>query len=200
MSRRALRSVGAERLLEDDKSLLEACRRGDRRAWSRLIERYERLVFAIPRSMGLSEEDSADVAQATLLALLQQLDQLDEPDRLRAWLVTVARRQSFRAVERLQRDRALATSSASEAATTAYPDGGSMEIRLANLAWVHQALAQLPERCQRLLLALYDDDEAPSYAQIAQRLGMPQGSLGPTRSRCLDALRKVLASLDEPAG
>ena len=185
--------------MEDDQALLEACRRGDRRAWSQVVDRYERLVYAIPRSLGLSSEDAADVAQATLLALLQQLDQLDEPDRLRPWLVTVARRNSFRAIERLQRDRALIERSTVQAATSASAtESGLMEVRLANLEWVHQALAMLPDRCRRLLLALFDGDGPPSYADIADRLGMPVGSLGPTRSRCLDALRKALAELDEP--
>ena len=149
--------------------------------------------------MGLSTEDAADVVQATFLTLLQQFDQVDDPDRLRAWLVTVARRNSFRTVERLQRDRAVASNLAGEAADTSM-DSGRLEVRLANVEWVHQALAVLPDRCQRVLLALFDEDGPPSYATVAERLGLPVGSLGPTRSRCLNALRKALAELDTPVG
>lgn len=176
--------------VETDQQLVEGCRVGDRRAWRRLLDRYGRLVYSIPRNLGLSEADAEDVAQATFAAFLSGIDGIHTGERLGAWLSTVARRQSIRVWERRERDRAiLASSSASEL------DHDSWTIRVEEIEWVDQALAALSERCRRLLTTLYFTEPAPSYVEAAERLGLPVGSIGPTRGRCLDALETELKRL-----
>src|SRR5918911_665256 len=79
-----------------DASLLRACRGGDQEAWTALVNRYQRLIYTIPRRAGLDEQAAADVFQRVFASLVEHLDSLTEPDRLRAWLVRTARRESWR--------------------------------------------------------------------------------------------------------
>lgn len=171
----------------DDRPLIEGCRRGDRRAWRRVLDRYGRLVYSIPLQLGLSAEDADDVAQATFAEFLAGIDGITTDDRLGAWLGTVARRQSIRVIERRERDRrgldALPHDAAADDEWTA---------RVADVQWVDRALAELPERCRRLLTLLYFTDPAPSYDEVSVALGIPVGSIGPTRARCLTALEAAL--------
>jgi RNA polymerase sigma factor (sigma-70 family) len=177
-----------------DGALLARCRSGEARAWRLLLERYERLVYSIPLSFGLSRDDAAEVAQATFTELIRSLDRIEFEDRLTAWLGTVAKRQTIRVFERHRRDAALEAAAGHAVATAMDP--AIVEERVADVEWVVQALALVPERCQRLLKALYFDDAEPSYAEVAAALGIPLGSIGPSRARCLAAMRSALAALD----
>ena len=88
-----------------DRELLKACREGDESAWEVLVDRYQRLIYAIPRRAGLDEDQASEVFQEVFATLLQKLDDITEPDRLHAWLVTTARRKTWRLLskERLLR-------------------------------------------------------------------------------------------------
>ncbi len=176
--------------MRQDYSLLRACRRGDRKAWQLLLDRYERLVYSIPLNFGLSHVDADDVAQATFSALISSLDAITDEDRLGAWLATVARRQTWRLVERRRRepisDGDRLDRIATEDAVIAYTE---------NLEWVHQGLAEMDERCRELLTKLYFAEQTPPYADVATAFGIPVGSIGPTRARCLEKLRSILEAL-----
>ncbi len=87
-----------------DSDLILACKEGRAGAWDRLVAKYERLVFSIPRSYGLSRDDAADVSQATFMALIQGLDSLTAESNVKAWLATVARRHTWRLMERGRRE------------------------------------------------------------------------------------------------
>ncbi len=171
-----------------DAMLIERCRVGDRRAWTTLVDRYERLVFAIPLSFGLSRDDAADVAQATFGSLLDGIDSIADPDRLGAWLSTVARRHSIRIVERRTRERAVTATD-----VIAIP-GEDEQLRIIEDAqWLHRGLGRLNERCRELLTRLYlSGDASGAYEAVAKDLDMPIGSIGPTRARCLETLRRLL--------
>ncbi len=169
---------------ERDRRLLEGCRRGETRAWADLLAGYERLVFSIPLRYGLSREDAADIAQLTFTELLQSLDVLLEDERLVAWLATVARRQSWRLLERRKRETAV-----EELPEPVEPDPSETWIRE---EWLYDGLLSLDERCRELIVALYLTSESPAYADVARRLGRPIGSIGPTRARCLQRLRAAL--------
>src|SRR3982751_6260255 len=93
--------------METDLELVKACRRGDQTAWERLVARYQKLLYTIPRRAGLSEDKAAEVFQDVFLTLFQKLDDITEPDRLHAWLVTTARRKTLRliATERSRQQR-----------------------------------------------------------------------------------------------
>lgn len=177
----------------DDDALLRACRAGDDRAWRALVDRYVRLVHAIPLRFGLPAEDAEDVVQLTFAALMSSLDRITEPHRLGAWLSTVARRQTFRHLDRRRRDAAVAAREAADVATDR-----DAERRVEEIEWLHQGLAGMDERCRRLLVALYFSGPPRPYHQIAAELAMPVGSIGPTRARCLDKLRTRLEQLQDP--
>jgi len=175
-----------------DLNLIIACRRGDERAWETLITRYERLVFSIARHHGLSTDDAADVTQTVFIILLQSIDRLPDDVNLGGWLTTVTRRHSWRAMARLGRELPGEKEDVAESAALLVRQTSDPIDRWEVLQAVHEALNRLSERCRRLLLALYLDQTEPSYAEVADRLNMPVGSIGPTRARCLAKLKALL--------
>jgi RNA polymerase sigma factor (sigma-70 family) len=181
----------------DDATLVARCRAGDGLAWGVLVQRYQRLVYAIARRAGLDEQLAADVFQTVFLRLLQQLPRIAEPARLQAWIVTTAKREAW-----LQRQRGERLVSM----TVTDPDGADEETWAAadsapgpeetvahweQLARVQRGLDRLDTRCRQLLRALFDDQNI-GYDDVAAHLGMPIGSIGPTRARCLARLRRLV--------
>jgi RNA polymerase sigma factor (sigma-70 family) len=173
-------------------ALLQRCRRGDQRAWREVLDQFQRLVYSIPLNLGLTAEDAADVVQATFMILLQSLDRIEEPERLGSWLATVARRQSIRILERRTRDEARTTEN-----VLVVDDAESHRI-VEEVQWVHDAVQQLSGRCQELMIKLYFSEPQPSYDEVAEQLGIPLGSIGPTRARCLEKLRGFLERSQGP--
>ena len=184
---------------DDDATLVARCRQGDASAWQALVMRYQRLVYAIVRRMGDDEHAAADVFQTVFSRLLQHLPKLADPSRLQAWIVTTAKREAL-----LQRRRAQRTVSmhregdGGEAAPDWEPadDADGPEQQLDDLQQLHAvrgALDRLDGRCRDLLGLLFtDSDERVPYEEVARRLGLPVGSIGPTRARCLGKLRALL--------
>lgn len=182
-----------------DKQLLTACRHGEEAAWETLVRRYQRLIYAIPQRAGLDTDSSAEVFQEVFTTLLQKLDQIEQPERLHAWLVTTARRKTWRLIsqQRARLQRSADDESEVDDEITTLPDNAPLpDESLAKLEEQHRvrtALATLDDRCQKLLTLLYYENEPPSYAAIAAELGTSEGSIGPTRARCL---KKLLALLE----
>jgi RNA polymerase sigma factor (sigma-70 family) len=184
----------------DDASLVRRCRDGDAKAWRVLVERYQRLVHAIVRRTGLDEHGAADVFQTVFARLLQALPSIDQPDRVRAWIVTTAKREALRLRQRAQRTVSLTPEpgpDGDEGPAFDLPDDGPLpDAQLESLQLSHRlrlALDRLDGRCHRLLTLLFaDDEERLPYDQIASRLAMPAGSIGPTRARCLGKLRLLM--------
>jgi len=171
--------------LED---LIRAASDGDEAAWGAIVDRFASLVWATARAHRLAPADAADVAQTTWLRLVENLDRIKDPERLGAWLATTARRECLRHI-RLQ-SRELVTG---EDFLFEVPSEDRAEQRLItgerNTA-LRRAFARISERCQALL-RLLAAPEPLSYDEIASALGMPIGAIGPTRSRCLDQLRRT---------
>ena len=176
--------------MRQDQPLLRACQNGDRKAWQTLLDRYERLVYSIPLNFGLSHSDADDVAQATFSALIRSMSSIADEERLGAWLGTVARRQTWRLVERGRREPPSSNDRLDRISTE-----DSVTARAENLEWVHQGLTKMDGRCRDLLTALYFGEETPTYTAVAAEFGIPVGSIGPTRARCLDKLRSFLEGL-----
>ncbi len=174
-------------------ALLQRCRRGDQRAWREVLDQYQRLVHSIPLNLGLTAEDAADVTQATFMALLQALDRIEEPERLGSWLATVARRQSIRIIERRVHDNERTN------VTDLVVDDSESHRIVEEVQWVHDAVQMLSDRCRELMIQLYFTDPQPSYDDVAQELGLPLGSIGPTRARCLEKLRDLLEQSQAPS-
>jgi RNA polymerase sigma factor (sigma-70 family) len=168
-----------------DHELIESCLRGEQSGWTQLVSRYQRLIYSVARALCPEREDCADVFQYVCMELYQSLPKLRNEKTLPAWLITVARRQSYSLI------RAKKPHIPIGAYNNAASDGRIEAIeKEAEMEW---AVAQLPERCQELLRLLYFDSNEPTYADIARRMGMPESSIGPTRARCLGKLKKLLS-------
>lgn len=181
---------------DDNAALLRACRAGDPDAWETLVRRYQRLIFAIPRRAGLSDDQAADVFQRVCVRLFEHLDRIDQPERLGAWLATTARRESWRLLRQEGGARRLDLSDDDEneilqiADSAVLPDE-QLEL-LERQQIVQLALNELDERCRNLLSLLFFRAEPAYYAEVAAILGLPEGSIGPTRARCLRKLERIL--------
>lgn len=178
--------------------LVRRAAEGDRCAWERLYDQYARLVWAMTRDFKLAESDAADAVQATWLRLLEHIDRLEEPARIASWLALTARRECLRVLAARKKfvlvhdDSALGT-------VRQEPEVDERLLADERNQAVRDALSRLPRRWQRLLELLMADPPA-SYAEISDQLGLPVGSIGPTRGRCLERLRVLLqASLVSPA-
>src|SRR5262245_37626102 len=186
----------------EDQRLVERCLGGDATSWDRLVRRHERLVFAVARSYRLSDGDLADVFQEVFAALVSGLPRLRDPRALVRWLSSTAQRIARATALRSRREQALSAGDPDELAIPA--EHGAIEVdleRLEEQALVRLALTSLSPRCRRLLEALYYEDPAPAYADISRRLGVPMGSIGPTRARCFERLRAALGALtSDPTG
>ena len=177
--------------VKPDRELIRDCRRGDVNAWRRVLDRYEGLVFSVPRRYGLSREDAADITQLTFTILFQSLDSLPEESYLGAWLSTVARRHTWRLLDRNRREKT--SDKEFDGNTLPLAGGSNDDIERWELAeWLRQGLSLIDKPCRDLLFSLYLSPEQPSYAEVAARLGMAVGSIGPTRIRCLKRLRHAL--------
>ncbi len=179
-------------VLKTDQSLIRACRRGEVGAWRHLLERYERLVFSVPRRYGLSSEDAADITQLTFTILIQNMDTLSEDSNLGAWLVTVARRHTWRLLDRNRRKATSERAGWGEDITLLASEDNEGVESWELSEWLNHGLSLISKDCRELLSALYLKPEQPSYADVASRLSMAVGSVGPTRIRCLKRLRQVL--------
>ena len=173
-----------------DRDLILGCKKGQARAWQRVLDRYERLVFSIPRSYGLSRADAADISQITFTILMQSLDSLAEDSNLGGWLATVARRHAWRLIEQSRRESVGREEDIAESATLL--GGEKPSERWETIDWLQQGLSKVGDPCRKLLTALYFDERQPSYAEVAERLDIPVGSIGPTRARCLGRMRRAL--------
>ncbi len=164
---------------------------GDKHAWERLVDQYSRLIWSITREFKLVESDAADVVQTTWMRLIEHIDRLQHPERVGSWLAATARNECLRNLAARKR-----IVLAHEVASFDAPAEDEPEVDEALLAEeraevVRDAMAHLPRRWQRLLELLMADPPV-SYAEISDELGLPIGSIGPTRGRCLARLRVLL--------
>jgi len=169
--------------------LIRAASEGDEPAWNALVDRFEGLVWATTRAHRLSRADAADVTQTTWLRLVENLDRIQDPERLGAWLATTARRECLRHIRLRGRELQVEDDSFFETPSEE-PVEARMIVRERDDA-LRRAFARIGERCQSLLRLLSAPDP-PSYEEVGAALGMPIGAIGPTRARCLDKLRRTV--------
>jgi RNA polymerase sigma factor (sigma-70 family) len=171
--------------------MVQRAARGDQRAWERLVVQYARLVWAMTRDFKLSESDAADVSQATWLRLLEHIDRLDHPARVGSWLAATARNECLRSLNARKKVVLVEDDVTLRADVTSEPEVDERLLASERAAEVRKALSHLPRHWQQLLELLMADPPA-TYAEISDKLGLPIGSIGPTRGRCLEALRGLL--------
>jgi RNA polymerase sigma factor (sigma-70 family) len=179
-----------------DEALVIACRRNEAAAWDLLVGRYRQLIFTIGRRAGLDEEQAADLLQLVFTILLERIDTSAQPALVGAWLISTSRREAWR-LRRRERLAGISDESGLHelADDSALPD--ELVQRLEAQRRLYLALDALDGRCRELLTMLYLRADAPSYAEIAAALGMREGAVGPTRARCLQKLRRLMAD-DQP--
>ncbi len=169
--------------------LVTRARNGDQQAWNALVERYAPLIWSICRRYRLAGADADDVGQSVWLRLVDHLGDLRDPAALPGWLATTTQRECLRALRAAQRPPAAASMIDAENIPDQHTQIAEQEVlRAEQHAALHEALTHLPARCQQLIALLTQDPPVP-YAQISATLGIPVGSIGPTRNRCLAKLR-----------
>ena len=174
--------------------LVEFAKGGDARAWDALVERFAPLIWSICRKYQLDRTDAEDVAQNVWMIFVNHLDSVRDPAALPGWLSTITRRECFKILRATCKLPANGT--APENAPTESTASAEYELLLAERsAALHEAFCRLPLSSQRLLTLLIADPPVP-YAEIGARLGIPIGSIGPSRRRCLEKLRRDPAIAD----
>ncbi|MEW6206837.1 MAG: sigma-70 family RNA polymerase sigma factor [Acidobacteriota bacterium] len=183
----------------EDRELVAACLEGQHQAWEALITRYQRLIYSIPIKARLSSDDSADIFQSVCLKLLENLSSLRDHEKIVSWIITTTTRECWRVSNRQRRDNP------SDGHLDQDNSDRSMEIpdrapladeelhKLQQQQIVRQSIAALPERCAELIRMLFYEKDELSYSDIARRIKIPVSSIGPTRARCLEKLKKILA-------
>ncbi len=173
---------------------------GDKDAWQALVGRFSGLIWSITRAYRLPGADAADVFQTTWLRLAEHIRRIDDPERIGAWLATAARRECLQNIRASA--RAIPSDDMSRFESVGADNNPTEEAILAaereqedtqRAATVWRALERLSARCRELLRVLMASPP-PSYAEVAAALGIPVGSIGPTRARCLRKLREELAA------
>jgi len=180
-----------------DSELVARSLEGDNRAWRELVDRYKRLVYSIPRRYRLPDDQCDDVFQSVFASLLRHLSKVRDAESLPKWMITTTHRECWRQARENRSARAPNELPwPADAVDPASPPDQQAQ------AWerqhlVDQALRNLGGRCEQLLRAIFLDPAKPSYTAISKRLGMPVGSIGPVRARCLAKLLELLPDLDD---
>jgi RNA polymerase sigma factor (sigma-70 family) len=165
---------------------------GDADAWAALTDQYTNLLWSIGRGLRLSHADTAEAVQITWLRLVESMDRVRQPEYVGSWLATTMRRESLAVLRRSTREQVGALDEWQDLAD------GSAELDDALLreerdAALWRAFGRLTPACQALLRVLIAEPR-PSYAEVSEALGVPVGSIGPTRQRCLASLRTFMQS------
>lgn len=177
----------------DNIALLEAARQGDQDAWMEIVHRYERVIRAATATFRLGSSDTIDVVQSTWLRLLEHAATIREPNKLGGWLATTARRECLTLIRRGRREVPLEGQGFEPQSAEPTPEeaaiAAEMQVR------VRAATSALSGRPGALIDALFYQP-CYNYAQVAHDIGMPIGSIGPTRIRTLQTLRQTLSCLN----
>lgn len=183
--------------LESDRADITAVVRraadGDMHAWDRLVDQYGRLIWSITVRFKLEESDAADVVQTTWMRLIEHIDRIEQPDRVGSWLAATARNECLRHMAARKRLVLVHEDQEFDGADHG-PEVDEALLAAERAQVVRDALAHLPSQWQQLLELLMADPPV-TYAEISDQLGLPVGSIGPTRGRCLAKLRTLLESL-----
>lgn len=181
-----------ERVTADNSAeLVGRIRNGDSSAWGELVDQYEPLLRRLARQYRLSGQDMDDAIQLTWLRCLEHIDQITHADRLRGWLATVCRRESLRLATKGRREIALGEQSVTRLVDDGQEErdpGAEMARRDAHDR-LSRAIRALPQK-QQLVLTELLKEESRSYLDLSRRLGLPMGSIGPTRQRAIARLRQ----------
>jgi RNA polymerase sigma factor (sigma-70 family) len=180
--------------LRDDARLVKECLAGHEEAWSVLVEKYKALIYSIPVKYGLPPHEAAEVFQGTCVELLTRLPELREPKALPKWLMQVAHHQCYRWKREQQRVVSRdADETLPEPATPAMAE--SLVQQTQEEQMLREAMVRLTPQCRRLVELLFLETPPRPYPEVAAELGLAPGSIGFTRQKCIDRLRRYLDDL-----
>lgn len=177
-----------------DARLVKQCLAGNEEAWSILIDKYQRLIYSIPVKYGLPPQEAADVFQATCVELLARLPELRKPRALPKWLMQVAHHECYRCKRRQER-LVSRDGDANLPEPEVPPMAESLVQQTQEEHALREAMASLTPQCRHLVELLFFQTPARPYAEVARELGLAVGSIGFTRQKCVDRLRRKLHEL-----
>lgn len=170
---------------QTDSDLIERCLQGDQGSWEALIRRYQNLIYSVPIRYRFSVQDASDIFQSVCVVLLEKLKTLRNAETLASWLYITTKRQCWKAAKR----RSMEVELDEGAGGTIDPEGEQLILQ----HQVRLGMDHLSPKCRELLTALYYSDPPLSYDEVTEKFGIPFGSIGPTRARCLERLRKFMS-------
>ncbi|WP_434444204.1 RNA polymerase sigma factor [Lentzea sp. E54] len=170
--------------------LVRDCRRGRQQAWRSVVEEFTPVVWTVAKSFGLPAGDCEDVCQSTWIQVFTGIDSIRRPERLRTWIVTVAKRESIKHLQ-FSAHHVLVPDLGCDVREPCGSGPEEVAVARADHRRVRAALLQLPGHHQALVRLLIRDP-APTYDEISARLNIPRGSIGPTRNRIMHRLRELL--------
>jgi RNA polymerase sigma factor (sigma-70 family) len=178
--------------------LVDACVERRPGSWEEFLRRYANLIYSTILKVGLPDADQEDAFQSAILVIYADLGRLRSRESIASWIVGITYRQAINRIRARTRARETpleededmpGRSVIDPLAPGDLPDQSRVELERAQQ--IAEALERLPERCRRLLRILFYEDPAPDYGEISRREGLPVGSIGPTRARCLEKMRRV---------
>jgi RNA polymerase sigma factor (sigma-70 family) len=167
---------------ESDSELIDGCLKGNSQAWESFIRRYQNLIYSVPIRYHFSMQDAADVFQTVCVILLQKLKTLRSMNSLSSWIYITTKRECWKFAKKRESEVPLENNPSFQVEAN--------EEQLVLQFEVKRVLEQLPEKCRKLLTSLYYSNPPLSYEEITETMNIPFGSIGPTRARCLEQLRK----------
>ncbi len=178
----------------NDTLLVKECLAGKEEAWSVLIDKYKALIYSIPIKYGLPPQEAADIFQATCAELLMRLPELREPRALPKWLMQVAHHESYRC--KRQGQRVVSRDADPDLPEPEIPPiAEELVLQTQEEQILREAMAALTPQCRRLVELLFYEVPARPYTEVAKELGLAVGSIGFTRQRCIERLRRQLEEL-----
>jgi RNA polymerase sigma factor (sigma-70 family) len=190
---RSIQLEAPKETIAEDEKLVQDCLNGDEGAWSRLIDKYKRLIYSVPVKYGFPPEDAADIFQNVCVDLFTNLSKLRKIESLRSWLITVTTHKCFHSRRQKRPDVELDAMEQEIAEEIAVAPELIQEVQEEQA--VRDAIEKLTPRCAQLVRMLFFEQPPRPYNEVAQSLGLATGSIGFIRGRCLGRLQKILAEL-----
>lgn len=179
-----------------EERLVKECLNGNEAAWSALIDKYKNLIFSVPIKYRFSREEAADVFQMVCLELLSELPRIREPKALPKWILMVTVHKCYHLKNQGRRYQEKTEGFAKTVQNALPPEAEVIVQQAESEQQIREAIASLSPRCQELIRLLFFEEPARPYDEVARMLGLARGSIGFTRQRCLDRLRKTLDEVD----
>jgi RNA polymerase sigma factor (sigma-70 family) len=175
-----------------DQALVAECLSGNQEAWTQLLDRHKRLIYASTYRYGFDLQDRHDVFQAVCVEILKNLHSLRNVSSLRHWVLTITLRQCYALLKRRRSERGQEPDETLRGIEDHRPQTIQLYLAAERAEKLREAMEELPDRCRTLLELLFFSEDKATYSELGWRLGLSKDTIGSVRLRCLDKLRKIL--------